>query len=351
MGRVYRAIQHGPQGFSRDVAIKVLRHHDEALVKEADEMMAREARIGARLQHRNIVDTLEYTREKGAYMLVMELVEGVTLKALLREAAGALPPWVALGVSAELARGLQHARGLTDKDGVRLGIVRDVKPSNVLISQRGEVKLSDFGLAKMSLVRSDHRTETGVMKGTPGYMSPEQREGLKVGAPGDVYALAVVLRELFTGERPSERRDIDPAQLELPHPALTEIVRRGLNPSPSRRPEIDEVVDVLQRLAPSFAPEGASTTLAGELAARVARIASDQRTPHVVVATPDGLPATPGEERSTPEVVLPTPALERSTPEVMLPTPRRVKPATDEAEALRSTAPRGVEAPRRWRPR
>lgn len=92
MGRVYRALQHGPGGFTRPVAIKVLRDPGQQLIKDADETMAREARTVARLQHRNIVQVLDYVCEQGIDMLVLELVDGVTLKTLLRASSASGTP-------------------------------------------------------------------------------------------------------------------------------------------------------------------------------------------------------------------------------------------------------------------
>ena len=146
MAKVYRAETQPVAGVTREVAIKRLLYGlqtDPALA----EMLVDEARIWVRLQHPNIVNMIEFGEHEGDFFLALELVEGVTAAELLQE-EGPLPVREALAITERVARALGHAHALADH-GKPLGIVhRDVKPGNVLVSTRGEVKLTDFGIAR-----------------------------------------------------------------------------------------------------------------------------------------------------------------------------------------------------------
>ena len=208
------------------------------------EMLIHEAKLAARLGHRNIAQVLDLGRDTGRLYIAMEYVEGVDLTALLRhcsERETGLPVEHAVGVVADVLGGLHYAHRRTTDAGVPLGIVhRDVSPSNVLVSYDGEVKLCDFGIAHANdLVAED---ASDALKGKAGYMSPEHARGQTVDARSDVFAAGIVLWELLAGRRLYRPRGPIPlieqaraAEIpELPdmgfpnHELLASIVRRAL---------------------------------------------------------------------------------------------------------------------------
>jgi len=190
MGVVYRARQ---TGLGRVVALKLLllgRHAGA----ESVERFRREAQAAAALRHPNIVAIHEVGEHEGQHYFSMELVEGRNLAEALR--AGPLPPRRAAEVARTIAAAVHYAHG----QGV---LHRDLKPSNVLLDAFGEVRLTDFGLAK-KLDGSSDLTVTGQMVGTPNYLSPEAAAGRHdaVGPASDVYSLGALLYELLTGRPP-----------------------------------------------------------------------------------------------------------------------------------------------------
>jgi class 3 adenylate cyclase/tRNA A-37 threonylcarbamoyl transferase component Bud32 len=176
----------------RDVALKVLRQQyadDERLV----ERFRREAKSAASLSHPNIVAVHDRGEtEDGAYFIVMEHMAGGTLKDRIQK-EGALPPAVATTLALQIARALEaaHRRGI---------IHRDVKPQNVLLTEDGEAKVADFGIARAAA--SSTMTKTGSVLGTAHYLSPEQALGQPASPQSDLYSLGVVLYEMLTGELP-----------------------------------------------------------------------------------------------------------------------------------------------------
>lgn len=198
MCQVFEARTFGASGFERRVALKVLlpelmgrAEYERALIKEAS--------LGARLHHQNLVSVLDFGVEQGISYLCMELVDGLDLRRMCAEARPA--PEVSAWITAELARGLAHLHGASDERGHALGLVhRDVNPSNVLISGSGEVRLSDFGVIKATRMR--HDTRGNVRKGTYAYMSPEQVRADELTFASDLFSLGIVFVELLTGQRP-----------------------------------------------------------------------------------------------------------------------------------------------------
>ncbi|HEX2656857.1 MAG TPA: serine/threonine-protein kinase, partial [Polyangia bacterium] len=201
MAEVYLGRVAGAEGFEKLVAIKrILPEYakDERFVS----MLLSEARIHSALSHRNIVQIHDLgISEDGEYFIVLEYVEGHDLRAVM-EAATALgvqiPDLLALHIADELAQALHFAHELKDAAGHPLGIVhRDVSPSNVLLSNSGEVKLSDFGLAK----RQHDASVVGALKGSLVYMSPEQAKKETTDRRTDVFSLGAVLFEMVTGQK------------------------------------------------------------------------------------------------------------------------------------------------------
>lgn len=178
---------------ARAVAVKTLDPRlaeDEALRIR----FRREAVAAAAVAHPNIVATYDTGEDDGVAYIVMELVEGATLRQAI-DLHGALPPARAADIAAQVADALAaaHARGL---------VHRDVKPSNVLVQLDGRVKVTDFGIAKAADQAADELTRTGSVLGTARYLAPEQLEGLPVDERADVYSLGLVLFEMLTGRAP-----------------------------------------------------------------------------------------------------------------------------------------------------
>ncbi|MBL8951131.1 MAG: protein kinase [Myxococcaceae bacterium] len=201
MAEIYLAAAVGPEGFEKEVVIKVVRSflaRDDGFMK----MFVDEARLASRLNHANIVQIFDFAKHDDSHFIAMEFVRGVSLWDLrrrCRELGVRIPPSIVAEVGVHVARGLQYAHSLTDR-GRPLGLVhRDVTPHNVLISYDGAIKLTDFGIAKASNNQSS--TAAGMLKGKFAYMSPEQARGEKIDARTDVFALGIVLWEMLTGGR------------------------------------------------------------------------------------------------------------------------------------------------------
>lgn len=196
MGRVFRAELQGPSGFRKQVALKVINRPSSDSSETLAEEFFREARFSGLLKHDNVVDVYDFGIEDGRPWLAMELLEGQSLAALLRN--GPLPPTAALDLGIQLCAGLTHAHGLTLDDKPVDLIHRDLKPANIVITHRGVVKILDFGLARAAGGATD-LTGSGSIRGTPSYMAPEQARGRNLDARTDLFALGLVLHEAFTG--------------------------------------------------------------------------------------------------------------------------------------------------------
>lgn len=204
MGRVFEAELSGPSGFRKRLALKVIAERSVGRDEQARGEFLREARIGGLLRHPNVIDCYDFGVIDDHPFIAMELVEGMSLRELI--AGGPLPPTVVLDCAVQICEGLAHAHGLV-VDGAPLELVhRDLKPGNMLVTQQGQVKILDFGLARASqaVAGADVAgaiTATGVVRGTPSYMSPEQASGSDVDPRSDLFALGAVIFELATGDR------------------------------------------------------------------------------------------------------------------------------------------------------
>lgn len=199
MAEIYLARAVGPEGFSKDVVIKVVRRF-LATDPQFVQMFIAEARLASKLNHANVVQIFDFGKHDDTYYLAMEYVHGASLWGLrqrCRQEGVPFPATLAAELGAQIARGLQYAHTLSER-GQKIGVVhRDVTPHNVLLSFDGAVKLTDFGIAKATTTH----TAPGMLKGKFAYMSPEQARGEPVDARTDLFALGIVLWELLTGGR------------------------------------------------------------------------------------------------------------------------------------------------------
>ena len=181
------------QQLDRQVAIKVL-FPEFARDPSFVERFRREAQNAAMLNHANIVSVYDYGQQHGTYFIVMEYVEGQSLRDILR-GQGRLPAMDAARIASEIAAALDFAH--------RHGVVhRDIKPGNVLLTPQGQVRVADFGIAANPTDAAAGLTATGAVVGTATYFSPEQAQGYQVDGRTDVYSLGVVLYEMLTGRPP-----------------------------------------------------------------------------------------------------------------------------------------------------
>ena len=241
MGEVYRARD---QRLSRDVAVKVLRERRQD-DPEALRRFEREARLLCKLSHPNVLAVFDVGEHQAGPYLVTELLEGQTLRELLR--GGALPPRKAVEFTIAIAHGLfaAHAAGI---------IHRDLKPENVFVTSDARIKILDFGLAKLTNSEAAAADETtpddtalGDVLGTAGYMSPEQVRGESVDHRSDIFALGAVLYEMLSGERafsgPSKVETLnavlkeEPKELSVLVPAVSTALERVVRRCLEKRPE------------------------------------------------------------------------------------------------------------------
>jgi serine/threonine protein kinase len=204
MAEVFRGVAESMEGFKKSVAIKRILPNLTKNQKFVS-MFLDEARLSLFLQHANIVQVFDISKTPdNAYFLVMEFVDGCNLKGLIERQRGKgkrLDTAAVIYMMIECCKALQYAHQLEHPEtNEPLGIVhRDISPPNILLSKNGEVKLVDFGLAKAnSQIES---TDPGVVKGKFSYLSPEAASGLEVDARADVFAVGIILWELFTGKR------------------------------------------------------------------------------------------------------------------------------------------------------
>lgn len=202
MAEVFKASSTSLKGFQKLVAIKrvlpSLTQNDRFV-----RMFMDEAKIALPLNHTNIVQTFDLGLADETYFIVMEYVDGTDLKAIIQKLAEQRQRMSAGEVAyigLEICKGLQYAHSRTDKDGESLNIIhRDISPPNILLSRAGEVKITDFGLAKAK--SQAELTDPGVVKGKFGYLSPEAAEGEEIDARTDIFACGILMWEMLACER------------------------------------------------------------------------------------------------------------------------------------------------------
>lgn len=227
MGLVYEAAQLGAGNFRKVVAVKIIREEYSA-INEFQKNFIGEAKLVADLIHTNIVQTYHLGQVGGQYFMVMEFVGGVNLEQFLEQhlAKGkAVPAELAAFIISRIARGLTYAHQKCDREGRHLNIVhRDIGPKNIMIAYEGDVKLTDFGIAKaLDLMYNE---EGKVIAGKDEYLSPEQASYAVTDARADLFPLGIVLTELLLGrnifratDRAQSRRNI----LTMPIPQFSSL--------------------------------------------------------------------------------------------------------------------------------
>ena len=260
MGVVYKAED---PNLDRVVALKTI-----ILDKDADgraeyqKRFLTEAKAAGKLNHPNIVTTFDFGEADGVAYLAMELLEGTDLRKRVQQ--GPIPAVEAVEIACQVAEGLAYAH--------HRGVVhRDIKPGNIMLPDRGAAKIMDFGLARMRV--ADHKTSTGMVLGTPKYMSPEQLAGRPLDHRSDIFSLGAVLFEMLTGQPPFTGTDVSQLMHNIAHavhvaptrlapglPAVLDlIVARALEKSPEQRYQdaqelVDDLHSALSELPAAAAP-------------------------------------------------------------------------------------------------
>jgi serine/threonine protein kinase len=247
MADVFLAAVQGPTGFSKLLVIKRLRPD---LVEDAEfvNMLLDEARLAARLNHPNVVQTIEVGKVDRHYFIAMEYLEGQPLHRVLSRAQrqnGGMPKELQYLVLSDALAGLHYAHELRDYDATPIDVVhRDVTPHNVFITYAGQVKVVDFGIAKAQGRTTN--TSTGVVKGKVKYMAPEQALGEDVDRRVDIFSAGIMLWEAATGKRMwgTPKEDIF---------LLQKILSGDFNASPRQAdPSVPEALDAICRKALAF---------------------------------------------------------------------------------------------------
>jgi len=289
MAEVFRGRAISIEGFEKQVAIKRVLPHLAKNQKFVN-MFLDEAKLSLFLDHANVVSVFDLGRAADTYFIVMEYIDGPNLKRLLewvRDHRETVPIELAIYIAIEVCKGLDYAHNRRDHAGQPLGIVhRDISPPNILVSRQGEVKVTDFGLAKAQ--SQLEVTDPGVVKGKFGYLAPEAALGSPVDSRTDIFAVGIVLWEMLAGRRLFQgATDLETLQLvrkaEIPSlralnpgvkPELEAIVRAALAREPDAR--IGTTRELGTLLTRQLFSQGVSVT-SYDLAAFVARVLDGPR--------------------------------------------------------------------------
>jgi len=242
MGIVYEAKQLGAGNFTKRVAVKLIREEYSKIQAFRSNFIG-EAKLVSDLIHTNIVQTYHLGEISGQYFMTMEYVDGITLEEFIRRHRSTnqnIPADLAVFIVSRICRGLAYAHQKCDATGRPLGIVhRDVNPRNIMLAREGDVKLTDFGIAKaLDLM---YNKEGEVIAGNDEYLSPEQARREVTDARADLFSCAIVLAEMLAGKNIFEADTEEGTRLnilELPLPDFTKL-----------RPDIDSQLDELLQQA------------------------------------------------------------------------------------------------------
>ena len=275
MAELFLGVVRGAEGFEKPVAIKRMLPHLAAEPAIARMFLA-EARLATHLHHQNIASVYDVGRNDEGLFLVMELVNGWDLGVLLRHAqrrGQRFPPHLVAFIGAQVLSGLIHAYRRLHQGRPVLTAHRDVSPSNILVSREGEVKVTDFGIARLE--GSANATQPGTFKGKLPYSAPEALRGEPANALSDQFSLGIVLYELLAGQHPFGKGDEDPmafalaiAERELAPPPdvpapLAAVVMRSLQKRPEARfAQPEEMAEALQRYLSQTGEPASSQALA-----------------------------------------------------------------------------------------
>jgi TonB family protein len=297
MAEVWKARMRGVEGFQKIVAIKKILPH---LSDNQDfiEMFVDEAKLAAQLNHNNIIHIYDLGKIQNSYYIAMEYIDGYDLKTILRrgeERGNPMTVELGLFIASKLASALDYAHRKKDFEEKEMGLVhRDVSPQNVLVSQEGDIKLCDFGIAKAASKAS--HTQAGALKGKLQYMAPEQAWGRSIDRRSDVFALATVLfemltnRKLFSGDNElSILEQVREARVQPPSlyndevtPEIDKIVIKALQKDPANRYQTaGEMARDLDAILYSFKP----TPTSADLAIYMHRLSSHEPEPFEAAAT------------------------------------------------------------------
>lgn len=259
MAEIYHARMTGLSGFSKDAALKrILPEHSRN--EEFVHLFVNEARVAAKLHHANIVQVFDFGDIDGEYYLAMELVNGTDLRKFLRPSQKkneAVDIELATYIITQVFKGLHYAHTAKDETGASLYIIhRDLSPHNILLSSSGEVKISDFGIAKAAFTTGI--TAQGFVRGKLGYMSPEQVAGQPLSQKSDIFSVGVIVYELLIGKRlykGSQGRKMvqqiakaeppDPKSYSHLPPELSSFMLSLLERDPHQRPSAGEALRFL----------------------------------------------------------------------------------------------------------
>ena len=347
MAEVWKARMRGVEGFQKTVAIKKILPH---LSDNQDfiEMFVDEAKLAAQLNHNNIIHIYDLGKIQTSYYIAMEYIDGYDLKTILRKGEDRSHPMtveLALFVASKLASALDYAHRKKDFEEREMGLVhRDVSPQNVLVSQEGDIKLCDFGIAKAASKAS--HTQAGALKGKLQYMSPEQAWGRSIDRRSDIFALATVLfemltnRKLFTGDNElSILEQVREARVQPPSlhndevtPDIDKVVIKALQKDPANRYQTaGEMARDLDAILYSFKP----TPTSADLAIYMHRLSSPETEmfeSETVFDTPAPV-VPPPPPRPAPTLVTPVPAMPKATVSTPAPHTPSAAPAAMSAAA------------------
>jgi serine/threonine protein kinase len=245
MGAIYVGKKMGAGGFEMEVVLKQLLP-EFTQQEEFIDLFLREAKLSATLDHANIVHTIDLVTAGGEYFIVMEYLPGGDLRTLLKKAkrrGKRLSPAAAIYVCREVLSALAYAHVKRDFEGNPLKLIhRDVSPSNILVSYAGEVKLTDFGIAKAAT----HNSLFYKVKGKIGYMSPEQAKSESLDHRSDLYSLAVCMYEVITGERLFVHAGLTTSADEIYSQPIPQVSRKV----PGLAPDFDQIMAKALNLSP-----------------------------------------------------------------------------------------------------